>query len=397
MIRFPSPPPPSPRRALGFFVFTVLLAALVLSACTRIGNPEGGTGGVVSGDALIIGTRSGEVIALDRDTGEKLWGFALQSEDRDRAMYGDPVVTDDAVYVGGYDGTLYALSTTERRGQEPQELDQQRVPGRIVASLVVAGDVLLVPSEDGNVYAFDIEREPHFNLERRPGAFFQTGGMVWSTPTVADGVVYFGSFDQGIYAVGLEDGVRRWRFPTEGGVTASPVVEDGLLYAGSIDSAFYAIDVVSGMAAWRFDGAASWYWGRPLVADGTVYAQSLDGNLYALDKSTGSLRWTLETEGPLVGTPALVGGLLAVPSLDGVLRLLNVGDGSVEFICDVEEELWSSPVEGDGVLYFRAQDRSIRSLDVSGRGSPDEGWRFSVDEDPGKQVISWACTGPKKP
>jgi outer membrane protein assembly factor BamB len=373
------------------------LVLLALAACTRIGNPEGGSGGVVSGDTLYVATRDGELIALDRVSGEKLWGFVLESEERDLALYGDPVVSDDTVYVGGYDGTLYALSTAARRGLEPEEKDSERVPGHIIGSLVVADDVLLAGSSDGRLYAFDIVREPHLDLEMRDGFFFETAGMVWSTPTVDDGVVYFGSFDRGVYAVGLEDGVRRWRFPTDGGVPASPVVEDGRLYVGSIDSTFYAIDVETGRAVWRFDGGGSWYWSRAVISGGVVFAPSLDGNLYALNKSSGSLLWTLETDGALVGAPVLVRDMLAVPSLDGVLRLVNVDDGSVEFICDVEEEIWSSLNQSDGVIYFRAHDRSVRSLDVSGRGSPDEGWQFDVREDPGKQVVSWACTGPKKP
>ena len=352
---------------------------------------------MVSGDTLYVATRDGELIALDRVSGEKLWGFVLESEERDLALYGDPVVSGDTVYVGGYDGTLYALSTAARRGLEPEEKDSERVPGHIIGSLVVADDVLLVGSSDGRLYAFDIVREPHLDLEMRDGFFFETAGMVWSTPTVDDGVVYFGSFDRGVYAVGLEDGVRRWRFPTDGGVPASPLVEDGRLYVGSIDSTFYAIDVETGRAVWRFDGGGSWYWSRAAISGGVVFAPSLDGNLYALDKSSGSLLWTLETDGALVGAPVLVRDMLAVPSLDGVLRLVNVDDGSVEFICDVEEEIWSSLNQSDGVIYFRAHDRSVRSLDVSGRGSPDEGWQFDVREDPGKQVVSWACTGPKKP
>ena len=375
----------------------VPLVLLALAACTRIGNPEGGSGGAVSGDALYIATRDGELVALDRSSGDKLWGFLLESEAKDLGIYGDPVVSGDVVYVAGYDGTVYALSTTETRGREPDVLADGRVPGNVVAGLVVADDVLLAGSSDGGLYAFDIVSEPYFDIERREGPLFETDGMVWSAPTVADGVAYFGSFDRGVYAVELEDGERRWRFPAGGGVVASPVVEDGLLYVGSIDGAFYAIDVSTGRAVWRFDGAANWYWGKALVSGGTVYAPSLDGNMYALDKQSGSLQWTLETDGELVGTPVIVRDFLAVPSLDGVLRLVNIGDGSVEFICDIEEALWSSLVESDGVVYFRAHDRSIRALDVSQRGSPDERWQFKVREDPGEQVVSWACTGPKRP
>ena len=55
------------------------LVLLALAACTRIGNPEGGSGAVVSGDTLYVATRDGELIALDRVSGEKLWGSSWRA------------------------------------------------------------------------------------------------------------------------------------------------------------------------------------------------------------------------------------------------------------------------------------------------------------------------------
>ena len=76
----------------------VVLALLSLAACSRITNPEGGSGGTVAGDVLYIGTSTGRVIALDTRTGEALWRFELQSEDVERALYGTPAVVDGTVY-----------------------------------------------------------------------------------------------------------------------------------------------------------------------------------------------------------------------------------------------------------------------------------------------------------
>ena len=377
-------------------VLALLLVMSALVACARIGNPQGGSGGTISGDTLYIATRDGELLALDRATGTKLWGFALQAEES--AIYGAPAVSGETVYIGGYDGILYALSTEVDEVGGPRERDSVFVGDAIIGSPVVVDGVVLVGSSDGNLYAFDIEEEPNFGLTRRDGFPFQTGNMVWSTPVVADGVVYFGSMDHGVYAVNLKDGSQKWRFPANGGVVASPVVENGRVYIGSLDQTFYAINAESGEAVWRFDGASNWYWSQAIVTGDTVYAPSLDGNLYALDKDTGKPRpdWIVETDGAITGTPVIVGDFIAVPSLDGILRLVNLRDESDGFICNVEEEIRSSLVAQDGSIYFRAKDRSIRALNVARRGNPDEDWMFETREDEGDQVVSWACTGPKR-
>jgi hypothetical protein len=66
------------------------------------------------------------------------------------------------------------------------------------------------------------------------------------------------------------------------------------------------------------------------------------------------------------------------------------------FVCNVEEEIRSSLVAQDGSIYFRAKDRSVRALNIARRGNPDEDWMYATREDPGNEVISWACTGPKR-
>ena len=390
---------PNRRGHVALLTLPVLL--LMLLACARIGDPDGGSAGTVSGDVLYVGTRDGKLLALDRNTGQELWRY--EEEERELNIYGAPAVDGDTVYVGDYDGFLYALPTDagspENRSavpNVPKTKDIVSVGGSIVGSPVVVDGMVLVGSSDGGLYAFDVEEDPDFRLDVRRGFPFETGDIVWSTPAVADGVAYFGSLDHGVYAVNLEDGIQKWRFPTEGGVVASPVVENGRVYVGSLDRTFYALDADTGKAVWRFDHATNWYWSRALVTRDRVYAPSLDGNMYALDKRNGTLVWPLETDGEITGSPVIVHDFIAVPSLDGIIRLVNIGDGSVEFICDVEEEIRSSLIVEDGSIYFRAKDRSVRALNITRRGTPDEMWKFSVGEDPGRELAAWACSGPKR-
>ena len=353
---------------------------VVLAGCSRIGTPQGWSSGEVSGDNLFIGTMEGEILAVHKETGDLAWRRQIPtSEDSDRAIYGRPAVTDDAVFVGGYDGILYAY---DRQGDL---IWQEPLPGRIVGGptihrnsvLIGTGTVSSSSGSGGALHAIDIGTND-------PSWTFRTDGPVWSSPTVENGVVFIGSLDHNVYAVNFDDGSEKWRFRSGGAVSSGIAVGDGLVVFGSFDSTLYALDINTGNLVWRFDGASSWYWSDPLIADGVVYAPSLDGNLYVLDVATGDPSWIFDSEGgQLVGSPAIVNGLLAVPVADGGdsrIALLEP-NGSLLAACRIGDDVRTSlKVDGD-LIYFGAKDNTIRALRIKGNGNPDEEWVFVTNED----------------
>ena len=237
--------------------------------------------------------------------------------------------------------------------------------------------LVLIGSSDGKLYAFNATDPDDVFLEWR----FGTKDKVWSTPTVADGVAYFGSLDHHVYAVRIEDGTLKWKTETKGGVVASPVVVGGRLYVGSFDSVFYALDAATGQEVWRFTGADNWYWGRAVVHESTVYAPSLDGNLYALDIATGERQWALDTGKRIVGSPVVVLDMIAVASDDGSVRLARLKDGLQKGACTIEKKIRTPLVHADGVIYLGVRDHSIRALLIKPSGNPDEEWVYRTKDD----------------
>src|SRR3954470_23530423 len=63
---------------------------------------------------------------------------------------------------------------------------------------------------------------------------FKTDGPIIGSPAIADGVVYIGSTDGNLYAVEQESGKQKWKFKTLASrqVTSSPTVANGLVYFG---------------------------------------------------------------------------------------------------------------------------------------------------------------------
>ncbi|GAB6286528.1 MAG: hypothetical protein STSR0009_27290 [Methanoregula sp.] len=118
--------------------------------------------------------------------------------------------------------------------------------------------------------------------------------MVWSSPAVANGVVYIGSGDTKLYAFDALTGAMKWQFPTGGFVDSSPAVANGIVYVGSggmeSGSYLYAIDATTGTEMWQFKINNSTIRSSPAVANGVVYVGSdninyFHGRLYAIGQA----------------------------------------------------------------------------------------------------------------
>ena len=380
------------------------LVLLALTACGRnLTNPDGWSGAVVVEGVVYAGTGEGQLVALDRQTGESLWDFNLLGDEGSRAVYGTPVLSGGTMYIGGYDGFLYVFdvggSTDPLSWRDPILLDSKEVkapleedPGPIVGSPAVVDDdcsdasggvpcqIVMVGSSDNSVYTFEVTFESEDRASIRELHRFETGGKVWSTPAASNGVAYFGSLDHKVYALSITSGEVIWEFETGGGVVASPVVAGGRVYVGSFDSTFYALNAATGEEEWRFTEAGNWFWGGAVASSNTVFAPSLDGSLYALELGTGRLRWALRTKDRIVGTPALMRDFVVVGSDDGKVHVANIADGDLEGACSIEDEIRSSLATDGEAVYLSVQDDTIRALSIGASGDLDEEWVFDAKE-----------------
>jgi hypothetical protein len=159
------------------------------------------------------------------------------------------------------------------------------------SSPAVANGVVYVGSQDGKLYAFKVGCNSGGGT-CTPLWTGTTGDMITSSPAVANRVVYIGSRDGRLYAfkVGCNTGggacTPLWTGATGAWVDSSPAVANGVVYVGSMDRKLYAFAV--GCASGG--GTCTPLWtgatggnvnSSPAVADGVVYLVSGDGKLYA--------------------------------------------------------------------------------------------------------------------
>ena len=125
---------------------------------------------------------------------------------------------------------------------------------------------------------------------------YTTGAQVFSSPAVANGVVYVGSVDGNVYALKASTGAKLCSYQTGDYVFSSPAVANGVVYVGSVDGNVYALKASTGAKLWSYT-TGGYAYPSPAVANGVVYVGSDDGNVYALNANTGALLWSYPTGG----------------------------------------------------------------------------------------------------
>ncbi|MCL2359535.1 MAG: PQQ-binding-like beta-propeller repeat protein [Candidatus Bathyarchaeota archaeon] len=178
---------------------------------------------------------------------------------------------------------------------------------------------------------------------------FQTQGAVSSSPSVVDGIVYVGSQDKNIYAIGAWSGNLLWKFPTQAPVESSPAIADGKLYTGGDDGYVYCLDAYTGVCIWKtfVNGNLPATFGSivlkssPVLSENTLYIGSLDGYLYALNKANGNIIWKTPADGRIVSSPALAEGAVfftAEEPTTGALYKLNAATGALLWRVEIPYE-----------------------------------------------------------
>ncbi len=192
---------------------------------------------------------------------------------------------------------------------------------------------------------------------------------IHSSPTVVNGVVYFGSQDRNIYAVDADTGTQLWEFRTNSFVEASPAVVDGIVYCGSNDGYFYALDAETGTELWNFcTGKANQ--SSPAVANGMVFFGSDNSKMYALDARTGEQLWEYEADNPILSSPAVVSGIVYFNTVGKYAYALQASNGRFRLQVLINGTP-SSPAVKDGIVYLNSGNGLI-AIDGLARNWPGE-------------------------
>jgi outer membrane protein assembly factor BamB len=256
---------------------------------------------------------------------------------------GSPVVADGYVYILDL-GNLYCIN-----GSNGHQVWNQSLPSGLPdSSPAVYGGNVYTPLTAYNAYTGEI-------------VLNYTDYQGYTSPTVAEGIIYFGSvFRNGVFALDAATGSKIWHYTT-GEVTSSPAVAHGRVYFASHDGNVYALDALTGAKIWNYKVSGFLTQSSPAVVGGRVYIGS-SGNAYCFDALTGAKIWNYPLSGVAYSSPAVANGYVYLGSMGGNIYALNASTGAQ--IWNATGGSSSSPAVAGGVVYI-GDSISIRAVNAS--------------------------------
>lgn len=292
-------------------------------------SPKGYGGSPVVADGCVYLLDLGYLYCVNVSDGQQVWNQSIPSGIPDSS----PAV---------YKGYVYTPLSAYNASTGEQVLDYPDFQG--YTSPIVADGIIYFGSAFGSFYALNAT----------------TGSKLWrylteetSSPAVAYGRVYFESWDGNIYALDALTGTKVWNYTLNEPsryMDSSPAVVDERVFVGGRDG-IYCLNALTGDKIWNHPTPGASSISSPAVANGYVYLGSIDGNVYALNASMGTQIWNATGGGS--SSPAVAGG--AVYSGDSVkIVAFNASIGTEIWnysFPPVEYYMLSSPAIADGVVY----------------------------------------------
>ena len=366
---------------LGKVILLVVMLLVVVGGLSGFGcikglQPIGWSGGAVADGILFVGSEEGRLVAVNLADSTPRWsreelktsgtggglgcmaptaGGGCGTAPAGVAIYGTPVMAGDLVYVGGYNGKIYAFnaSSLETRWVYPREGFLEP----IVSGPAVALGRVYIGCSDGRLYAFDAATgDWHWE--------FEAEDKIWSTPAIEGDRLFVGSFDKKLYALSATDGKKQWEFETEGAIAATPLVYNNTVYIGSFDRYRYAVDAADGSLRWKFIGE-NWFWAKPVAHNGVIYAGNLDGKVYVLNAESGAKLAEFDLGSPVSSSPVVVNDSVIFASQQGVIYTLDIGSNQLRQLADIEEEVYGPLSASGGIIYIHTQDMTLHPIDAS--------------------------------
>jgi outer membrane protein assembly factor BamB/tRNA A-37 threonylcarbamoyl transferase component Bud32 len=241
------------------------------------------------------------------------------------------------------------------------------VEDEIRGGAAIDGGMVYFGSYDNNLYA----------LNAVEGKFvwkYPTEGPVVTRPAFGDGNVLFGSKDKRLYAVNARSGRINWTYQADGAIFSSPRVAEGYVFVGSDNSRVHLVNLINGRGAWfDVDGAVR---SSPVISsEGLIYLGTEDGYMICLD-GKGSVKWRQKAKGSITASPLLFKGLVYFASRDGILYIVESKNGFVQDRVRMHKGSVTTPCNVENQIFFGSADENMYCIDAS---NFREVWRFKAD------------------
>ena len=206
-------------------------------------QPEECATGALVDSRLILGSRAGQVAAVDTTNGRVIWSVPIAGAVESEARF-DPA--RGQVYLGSDDGVYYAIDPQDGkirwsyRGKGSVESRPELGPALLYFTSSANRVVALEAATGTRRWQYDREKPEGFSIHGHAG------------PRLGGDVLYTGFDDGYLVALGAETGELRWARSLAAAsdqfvdVDSTPVLRDDLVIAASYSGGLYALRAKDG-------------------------------------------------------------------------------------------------------------------------------------------------------
>ena len=276
-----------------------------------------------SRSAIFAAGSEGNILAVNKDTGKRLWAIDLETAISGGVGYGSGMVM-----VGTIDGIVYALD--EDNGST---IWTAQVSTEILASPKTNGKVVVVQTVDNKLFALDANSGEELWQHDGDAPILSVRGT--SEALVTDNMVLSG-FDSGkLIAFNSSNGSLVWeaRIALPKGRTelermvdidGQPLLVGDVIYAVTYQGRLGALSRGTGRSLWFQDSSSH---SSPAHSDGQIFVTEEQDTVRAFKAGSGQVVWSNEQLFlRRVTGPAKLAGTMAVADAEGFLHLLDPSD-----------------------------------------------------------------------
>jgi outer membrane protein assembly factor BamB len=314
----------------------------------------------LEGDRLYIAEPSGEVTALEAETGKKLW-----SVDLDVPISGGPGVNEGLLAIGTLEGELILLDANDG-----SERWRKQVSSEVLSVPAIGRGRVICRTIDGRVTAFATnDGESRWVYNRSVPVLTLRGD---SSPLLHETQVLVGFANGRLVALSLDSGAPSWdamiTAPT-GRTELERVVDidaelklvEGTVYAAAYHGELAAVSEISGVVLWRREISSH----AGLDADWRqIYVSDETDHIWSLDATNGATLWQQKAlHARKLSAPAMVDGYLVVGDYDGYVHWLSQYDGKMLARSHVSgDAIREKPLVYDGIVYVLDEGGTLTAL-----------------------------------
>lgn len=351
-------------------VSIVCLLVLVLSSCSKTKSGDSPLPKYRE-EAVYISTDNNNIISYNPENGNKRWEVNLKGP-----CVGSMAIHNKRLYALTNNGYLYCVDLIN--GTIAREMNLGLAipsPSTFENNSLLADNGRIYIGGD-KMYCFDTLGQSVWTYD--PGGYCTTsptiknyklffcasqrcfcldlaGGVIWSSapigtdifssPTVDNGLVYFGADDKKVHCLKEADGTVYWTYTSQDDIISSPAIYGGMCLIGGNDLNVYCIDTTTGLKRWAYRTSERVI-SSPTIHEptSTVLVGSYDFNLYAIDYVTGELKWKYPAGSLIKASPVVYGNYVYFTSFDRYMYCVDARNGKLVWKQFTNANAQSSPI-----------------------------------------------------